>query len=72
VRAGADIWIETSRPGTHDIDAIRAAHPELVVVPITDFGQTRPYRDQVSCPGTLGARLIGGWPQSELCGLRVL
>jgi len=43
--AGADIWIETSRPGTHDIDAIRAAHPELVVVPITDFGQTSPYRD---------------------------
>ncbi|HLJ04071.1 MAG TPA: CoA transferase, partial [Solirubrobacteraceae bacterium] len=47
---GADIWVETEAPGTlsqrglgHDL--VGARNPRLVVVSITDFGQTGPYRD---------------------------
>ncbi|RAY16174.1 CoA transferase [Actinomadura craniellae] len=46
----ADIFIETERPGRLDrlglgAPALLARRPELVVVSITDFGQTGPYRD---------------------------
>ncbi|MFG1688695.1 CaiB/BaiF CoA transferase family protein [Nonomuraea sp. NPDC049269] len=48
--AGADFLIETERPGTLDrlglgVDTLLARNPALVVVSITDFGQTGPYRD---------------------------
>lgn len=48
--AGADLLIETERPGTLDglglgADALLARNPALVVISITDFGQTGPYRD---------------------------
>ncbi|WP_431906551.1 CaiB/BaiF CoA transferase family protein [Nonomuraea jabiensis] len=48
--AGADFLIETERPGTLDglglgADALLARNPALVVISITDFGQSGPYRD---------------------------
>ena len=47
---GADIWIDASRPGTLPAlglapHAVRARNPALVVLSISDFGQTGPYRD---------------------------
>ena len=49
----ADIWIESSRPGALarfglDPAEVSRALPELVVVSISDFGQTGPYRDHVA------------------------
>lgn len=41
----ADILIETERPGTLDVPGLRARNPALVVVSVTDFGQSGPYRD---------------------------
>jgi CoA:oxalate CoA-transferase len=46
----ADVVIEDGMPGTLarlgvPVDALRAANPALVVVSITPFGQTGPYRD---------------------------
>ena len=60
---GADIWIETSRPGALEAvglgpDEARARNPRLVVVSITDFGRTGPYRDWVATDATLLA--MGG------------
>jgi crotonobetainyl-CoA:carnitine CoA-transferase CaiB-like acyl-CoA transferase len=53
---GADIWIETGAPlGT---DVVRARNPGLVVLSITDFGLTGPYRDWVATDWTLLA--MGG------------
>jgi crotonobetainyl-CoA:carnitine CoA-transferase CaiB-like acyl-CoA transferase len=51
--AGADIWIETGRPGQLaskglDPDEIARRFPQLVIVSLTDFGQTGPYRDYVA------------------------
>jgi len=48
--SAADIFIETTRPGTLDglglgAQTLRREHPRLVIVSITDFGQTGPYRD---------------------------
>ena len=59
----ADIWIETARPGAMSelglaVDVVQARNPELVVVSITDFGQTGPYRDWVATEWTLLA--MGG------------
>jgi crotonobetainyl-CoA:carnitine CoA-transferase CaiB-like acyl-CoA transferase len=59
----ADIWIEATRPGTLAVlglapGDVRARNPELVVVSITDFGQTGPYRDWVATDWTLLA--MGG------------
>jgi crotonobetainyl-CoA:carnitine CoA-transferase CaiB-like acyl-CoA transferase len=60
---GADIWIETTRPGALSelglgADVVRARNPRLVVLSITDFGQTGPYRDWVATDWTLLA--LGG------------
>jgi benzylsuccinate CoA-transferase BbsE subunit len=41
--AKADVLIETGPPG--GTDALRAAHPRLVVASITPFGQQGPYRN---------------------------
>jgi crotonobetainyl-CoA:carnitine CoA-transferase CaiB-like acyl-CoA transferase len=50
--ASADIWIETTEPGTleHyglDPDAVLRQLPHLVILSGTDFGQTGPYRNYV-------------------------
>lgn len=47
----ADVLIENFRPGTLeswglDVETLRAANPKLVVVRVTGFGQTGPYRDR--------------------------
>jgi crotonobetainyl-CoA:carnitine CoA-transferase CaiB-like acyl-CoA transferase len=49
----ADIWLCGAAPGELaaagvDVDIVRARNPALVVVSITDFGQTGPYRDWVA------------------------
>jgi crotonobetainyl-CoA:carnitine CoA-transferase CaiB-like acyl-CoA transferase len=46
----ADVWIETTRPGTLAAltlgpDDALARNPQLVITSITDFGQTGDYRD---------------------------
>jgi len=51
--AGADLWIDGTRPGAmaaRGCDPLTAPDrfPGLVVVSITDFGQTGPYRDHVA------------------------
>jgi crotonobetainyl-CoA:carnitine CoA-transferase CaiB-like acyl-CoA transferase len=48
--ASADVWIETTRPGTLAAlglrpDDVLARNPGLVITSITDFGQTGDYRD---------------------------
>jgi crotonobetainyl-CoA:carnitine CoA-transferase CaiB-like acyl-CoA transferase len=49
--AEADIWVESSPPGqapeAMDPAAVAQDQPELVVVSVTDFGHTGPYRDYV-------------------------
>jgi formyl-CoA transferase len=49
--AGSDVLIENFRPGTLekwglDPVTLRATHPELIVVRISGFGQTGPYRSR--------------------------
>src|SRR3954466_8643928 len=46
----ADVWIETTRPGTLvrlglGPDDVLARNPQLVITSITDFGQSGAYRD---------------------------
>jgi crotonobetainyl-CoA:carnitine CoA-transferase CaiB-like acyl-CoA transferase len=45
----ADVWIETTAPGSLaaglDPADVSRRHPRLVVLSMTDFGQTGPYRD---------------------------
>lgn len=48
--AGADVWIETTRPGTLaavglDPSEVAERFGHLVVLSVTDFGLTGPYRD---------------------------
>ena len=59
----ADVWIESARPGSLAAlglggERVRARNPTLVVLSITDFGQTGPYRDWVATDWTLLA--MGG------------
>ncbi len=59
----ADVLIESYGPGglaarDLDADALRAANPALVVLQVSDFGATGPYRDWASTDATLEA--IGG------------
>ena len=57
--AEADIWVESSRPGRapEGMDPIAVARdlPRLVVVSVTDFGHTGPYRDYVGSDPVLVA-----------------
>ncbi len=41
--AAADVWVDSSKPGTVDHDEVLLRHPHLVIVSITDFGLTGPY-----------------------------
>lgn len=57
---GADIWIETTRPGrlaAHDLDpqAVVSRLPHLVAVSVTDFGYTGSYRDYAGTDPVLEA-----------------
>ena len=59
----ADIWIESNRPGALAAlglgpDVVRARNPDLVMVSVSDFGQTGPYRDWVATDPVLLA--MGG------------
>jgi len=59
----ADVLIESFGPGGLaerglDVDALRDANPGLVVLRVSDYGQTGPYRDWVATDATLEA--IGG------------
>jgi crotonobetainyl-CoA:carnitine CoA-transferase CaiB-like acyl-CoA transferase len=61
--AGADVVIENFRPGTLERwglgpDALLAAHPGLVLVRISGYGQTGPYRDRPGFGGV--AEAVGG------------
>ena len=61
--AGADIWIETSRPGRLgavglDPAELSARIPSLIIVSVTDFGQTGPYRDYLATDPVMSAL---GW-----------
>ena len=69
--AKADVVIENFRPGTMEkwglgYDALAAANPGLVMVRLSGFGQTGPYRDQPGF-GAIGEsmggmRYITGYP----------
>lgn len=69
--ASRDVLIENFRPGTLDrwglgIDELRAANADLVVVRVTGFGQTGPYRERAGfgTPATAfsGFAHISGYP----------
>jgi crotonobetainyl-CoA:carnitine CoA-transferase CaiB-like acyl-CoA transferase len=57
---GADIWVETTRPGqlaAYGLDPAAMAErlSNLVVVSVTDFGRTGPYRDFVASDAVMEA-----------------
>jgi len=59
----ADVFIESTRPGTLEplglgYDALHALNPGLVMVSLTPFGQTGPYRDYKLCD--IAAYNVGG------------
>ena len=61
--ARADVLIESFGPGGLaergiDLEAVRDANPGLVVLQVSDFGQTGPYRDWTASDATLEA--LGG------------
>jgi crotonobetainyl-CoA:carnitine CoA-transferase CaiB-like acyl-CoA transferase len=69
--AGADVLIENFRPGTLeewglDPEELRRAHPGLVVVRISGFGQDGPYSDRAGfaavCEAMGGLRHLTGHP----------
>ncbi|MGH3321499.1 MAG: CaiB/BaiF CoA transferase family protein, partial [Streptosporangiaceae bacterium] len=68
---GHDVLFENFRPGTLDrwglgIDRLRTANPDLVVVRVSGYGQTGPYRDKAGfgTPATAfsGYAYISGHP----------
>ncbi|RKT87042.1 formyl-CoA transferase [Saccharopolyspora antimicrobica] len=69
--AGADIVLENFRPGTLEKwglgpEQIRAVNPEAVLVRISGFGQTGPYRERPGFGGVAeafgGVRHLTGYP----------
>jgi formyl-CoA transferase len=69
--ASRDILIENFRPGTMDrwglgIDRLRKANPDLIVIRVSGFGQTGPYRERAGfgTPATAfsGYTYISGHP----------
>jgi len=69
--ASRDILIENFRPGTMqrwglDVDRLREANPDIIVVRVSGFGQTGPYRDRAGfgTPATAfsGFTYISGYP----------
>jgi crotonobetainyl-CoA:carnitine CoA-transferase CaiB-like acyl-CoA transferase len=70
----ADVLIESSRPGRMaelglDPEALVERFPHLIVLSISDFGQTGPYRDFVATDGTIcaisGMQFKAGLPDRE-------
>ena len=70
----ADVLVETHPPGYMqnlglNYDVLKETNPELIMVSITDFGQTGPYRDWKGSNivhGALGNTLIGsGYPEGS-------
>lgn len=66
---GCDVLIENFRPGTMEAwglgpEVLRAAHPGLIYVRVSGFGQTGPYRGRAGlasvCEATAGLRFITG------------
>jgi crotonobetainyl-CoA:carnitine CoA-transferase CaiB-like acyl-CoA transferase len=69
--AGADVVLESFRPGTLERlglgpDVLRAANPDLVLVRVSGYGQTGPYRDRPGFGGVAeavgGLRALTGYP----------
>ncbi len=61
--AGADVLVENFRPGTMEgwelgWEQLRAANPRLVMVRVTGYGQTGPYRDKAGF-GAIGEAMSG-------------
>ena len=68
----ADVWIETTRPGTLAAlglgpDAVLARNPQLVITSITDFGQSGDYRDW-QADDAIHAAMSGILSRSGLAG----
>lgn len=53
--ADADLVVESFAPSSHDSEALAARHPRLVVLSITPFGRTGPWRDRPWTEFTLQA-----------------
>ena len=72
--ARADVLIESDRPGAMaarglDPNALTERFPHLIVLSISDFGQTGPYRDWVATDSTMcaisGMQFKAGTPDRE-------
>ena len=68
----ADVWIETTRPGTLAAlglgpGAVLARNPQLVITSITDFGQSGDYRDW-QADDAIHAAMSGILSRSGLAG----
>lgn len=72
--ASSDVLLENFRPGTLEKwglgpDVLMTANPDLVVVRISGYGQTGPYRDRAGFGGVAeafdGLRSITGYPDRE-------
>ena len=75
VIGGADILIDASRPGTVDHAKLLQRCPNLVVVAMSPFGLTGPYRDKPATEftlqaesGTMGLRARGDQPPLQAGG----
>jgi len=72
----ADMFIETTQPGTLDAlglgaKTLQARWPSLVVLSISDFGQTGPYRDYVAT-NAVHTAMAGVLCRSGLPGMKPL